>query len=212
MLSMVSLVSAQSAALNIKGGLNMSNFYGSNLSNKDIKPGFHAGVALDLEFVTDISLQTGLYFTSKGGEYTTDILSGVGKTEYEVTANYMQLPIHLAYKMDITSDTRLFVHAGPYMAYGISGKRNIKTLDLDNNPDDFLGKQEIDTFDKRHGYKRWDMGVGLGVGVEFKRIVIDLGWDMGLMKAARNIEGVSGAYKPNIKNHSAYLSIGYRIL
>lgn len=208
MLAMVSLVSAQSAALHLKGGLNMSNFYGSNLSGKDVKPGYHAGVALDLEFTDNISLQTGLYFTGKGAEYTST-LPLINDIEYEVTANYIQLPIHLAYKMDVTPGTRLFFHAGPYMAYGISGKRNIIS-NFTNDLKPYFGDQEIDTFDKRYGYKRFDMGVGLGVGAEFGRILIDLGWDMGLMQAARNIEKLP-MYKPNMKNHSAYLSIGYRL-
>ena len=209
LLAMASLVSAQSAALHLKGGLNMSNFYGRNLSGKDVKPGYHAGLALDLEFADDISLQTGLYFTSKGSEYTANIPSGVGNVEYSVTANYIQFPMHLAYKMDVTPGTRLFFHAGPYMAYGIGGKRTIET-EYSDNPDDILGKQEINTFDKHHGYKRFDYGVGIGVGAEFGRIMIDLGWDMGLKNIAKKIPEIQ-VYKPNKKNHSAYLSIGYRL-
>ncbi|NLZ73843.1 MAG: PorT family protein [Bacteroidales bacterium] len=208
LLGMVSLVSAQSAALHVKGGLNMSNFYGSNLSGKDVKPGYHAGIALDLEFADDISLQTGLYFTSKGAEYTTNIPSGVGDIEYSLTANYIQLPLHLAYKIDVTPSTRLFFHAGPYVAYGINGTRSIENFTDDLKQ--YFGDKEVDTFDKHYGYKRLDMGVGLGVGAEFGRVLIDLGWDMGLMKTARNIEKLP-VYNPNMKNHSAYLSIGYRI-
>lgn len=205
---MASLVSAQSAALHLKGGLNMSSFYGNNLSGKDVKPGYHAGVALDLEFADNISLQTGLYFTSKGAEYTTNILDLVKEVEFEVTANYIQLPIHLAYKMDVTPGTRLFFHAGPYMAYGVGGKRNI-TSGWDGN-EVVVGPKEVDTFDKRYGCKRFDIGVGLGVGAEFGKVLVDLGWDLGLMQTARNIQS-QPAYKPNMKNHSAYLSIGYRL-
>lgn len=204
---MVSLVGAQSASLNIKGGLNLSNFYGDNLSDKNMKPGFHIGVGADLEFVTNISLQTGLSFTSKGAKYTYDV-PVVGDVEYNVTANYIQLPIHLAYKIDVTPDTKLFIHAGPYIAYGISGKRNIESkysADLDK----FFGDQEVNTFDKKYGYKRFDAGVGLGVGAEFSLIFIDLGWDLGLTNIGRKIEALP-TYKPNVKNHSAYLSVGYK--
>ena len=38
-LAIATLVSAQSASLSIKGGLNMSNFYGKNLNDKNINPG-----------------------------------------------------------------------------------------------------------------------------------------------------------------------------
>ncbi len=206
LLGMASIVGAQNAFVNVKAGLNMSNFYGDNLSNKDVKPGFNIGVGVDLEFATNLSLQTGFYFISKGSEYTTDIIGVVGETEFNVTANYIQLPIHLAYKKNITQSAKLFFHAGPYMAYGVGGKRQANTT---INSDDYIGKPEINTFDKHFGYKRWDMGVGLGVGVEFKKIVIDIGWDMGLMKTARDIKDHL-AYKPNVKNQSAYLSVGFK--
>ena len=208
LLGMASIVGAQNAFVNVKAGLNMSNFYGDNLSNKDVKPGFNIGVGVDLEFATNLSLQTGLYYTSKGAEYSTSLPLDMNDLKYDVTANYIQLPIHLAYKKNITRSAKLFFHAGPYMAYGISGKRNMKS-GFSNDKKQYFGEQEINTFDKKFGYKRWDMGVGLGVGAEFKKIVIDLGWDMGLMKTARNIEGLP-MYKPNMKNQSAYLSVGFK--
>lgn len=208
LLGMVSLINAQSAFMSIKGGLNISNFYGNNLSDKNMKPGFNVGVGVDLEFLTDISLQTGLYFSSKGAEYTTNIPIGIEDVEYDVTANYIQLPIHLAYKIEVRPGSKVFFHAGPYMAYGISGKRNIKSKyspDLDK----FFGQKEVNTFDKHYGYKRFDYGVGVGVGMEFGVILIDLGLDMGLKNIARNIEDIP-MYKPNNKNLSAHLSIGYK--
>ncbi len=209
LLGMASLVSAQSASLIVKGGLNMSNYYGSNLSDKNIKPGYHAGIGLDLEFLADVSFQTGLYFTSKGAEYTTSIKEIVKDTKYSVTANYIQLPIHMAYKMEVKPETRLFLHAGPYLAYGVGGKRTIeKKSDLSSIPD-YLGAEEINTFDKDFGYKPFDYGVGVGVGIEFDLFLIDLGWDLGLKNIARNINEIP-VYKPNVKNQSAYLSVGYK--
>ncbi len=208
LLGIVSLVSAQSASLNIKGGLNMSNFYGKNLSDKNINPGFHIGVGADLEFITNVSIQTGLYFTTKGSEYTADnIPSGVGDVTYKVTTNYIQLPIHVAYKMEIKPGTRVFFHAGPYLAYGVGGSRDI-TAGWEGN-EVKIGPKDSGAFKKDWGYKPFDVGVGLGVGIEFDLFFIDLGWDMGLKNIARNINEIP-VYKPNVKNQSAYLSIGYK--
>ena len=207
LLGMVSLVSAQSASLNIKGGLNMPNFYGKNLSDKNINPGFHIGVGADLEFITDVSIQTGLYFSSKGAKYTANIPVGGGQVKYEVTSNYIQLPIHLAYKIDIKPGTRMFLHAGPYLAYGVGGTRDI-TAGWEGNQV-VIGPKDSNTFDKKWGYKPFDVGVGLGVGIEFELFLIDLGWDMGLKNIARNINEIP-VYKPNVKNQSAYFSIGYK--
>ncbi len=208
LLGIVSLVGAQTASLSVKGGLNMSNFYGDNLNDKSLKPGFHIGVGADLEFVPNISLQTGLFFSTKGAKYQYDI-PVVGNIEYNITANYLQLPIHLAYKIDVTPGTKIVLHAGPYLAYGIGGKRNIDSAFSDDLKP-ILGKQEINTFDKDFGYKPFDYGVGLGVGAEFGVILVDLGWDIGLNNIARGLKVGQTTYSQNIKNQSAYLSVGYK--
>lgn len=209
-LGMISLVGAQTASLSVKGGLNMSNFYGDNLSDKSMNPGFHIGVSADLEFVHNVSLQTGLFFSTKGAKYNYDYpVKAVGQLEYTVNANYLQLPIHIAYKMDITPGTKLVFHAGPYLAYGIGGKRKIESkYSPDLEP--FVGKQEINTFDKNFGFKPFDTGVGIGVGMEFGILIVDLGWDMGLNNIAREVKVGDTVYKQSVRNQSAYLSIGYK--
>ena len=204
----ISLANAQSASLSIKGGLNMSNFYGNKLTDKNMQPGFHIGVGADLEFVTNISLQTALLFTTKGAKYHFDY-PVVGDVEYNITSNYIQLPIHIAYKMDINKGTKLVFHAGPYVAYGIGGKRKIESkysADLDS----FFGKQEVNTFDKKFGYRPFDVGGGVGVGVELGLITVDLGWDMSFYNIARDIKINETKHTQNFKNQSAYLSLGYK--
>ena len=206
--AMASIVGAQSASLSVKGGLNMSNFYGDNLDNKSMKPGFHIGVGADLEFVPNISLQTGLYYSTKGAKYQYDI-PVVGNVEYNVTASYLQLPIHLAYKIDVTPGTKVVLHAGPYLAYGIAGKRNIDSA-FTNDLIPIVGEREVNTFDKDFGYKPFDYGVGLGVGAEFGVFIVDLGWDMGLNNIARGLKVGQTTYGQKIKNQNAYLSVGYK--
>lgn len=208
LLTMASIICAKNPSFYIKGGLNMSNLYGDKLSNKDVKPCFHGGVGLDFEFTTNLSLQTGLYFSSKGADYTTSLSDEIENVKYSVTANYLQLPIYFAYKIDITPDARLFLHTGPYLAYGVGGKRNIESGFTDDRKE-YFGKQEINTFDNEYGYKPFDIGVGVGAGVELGIIFINLGWDMGLNNIARNIKGIP-SYKPTKKNRSTYLSIGYK--
>lgn len=209
-LGMVSFVGAQSAHLTINGGLNMSNFYGDNLSEKNIKPGFHIGVGAELEFMPNIAIQTGLLFSTKGAKYQYDFpLKQVGIVEYDVSANYLQLPIHLAYKIEITPETKVVFHAGPYIAYGIGGKRKIVSKFTDDLKD-YIGKQEVNAFDKNFGLKRFDAGVGVGIGAEFRLITVGLGWDLGLNNIAREIIVNKTTYKHKIKNQSAYLSLGYK--
>ena len=187
LLGMVSLVGAQNTSFSIKGGLSMSKFCGDEISDKNMKTGFHIGVGADFEFAPNMAIQSGLLFTSKGAKYTTDLVS----TELNANANFLQLPLHFAYKIDVMPGTRVVLHAGPYVAYGIGGNIEVDTF----KDDAFL--------DVLNGLKPFDAGIGLGVGAEFGPILLDLGWDMGLT----NLSRVSGY---DVKTQNAYLSVGFK--
>lgn len=190
--AMLAIVTAASAQLNlgIKGGLNMSNFYGDEINDNNMKLGFHVGLAADYDFAPSMAIQTGLLFTTKGFQYKTSAL------EYTENLMYLQVPVHFAYKQEVTPGTRIVFHAGPYVAYGVGGKRDIK-----------VGTFELPGGDKIFGdeagqRKAFDAGLGLGVGAEFGRFLVDIGWDMGLV----NISNTNG----DVKNQNAYLSVGYK--
>ena len=90
--------------------------------------------------------------------------------------------------------TKVVLHAGPYIAYGIAGKTKADVAGL---------SEKVDTFgDDGLDLKPFDAGLGLGVGAEFGKIILDLGWDMGLTN-------IGDSYA-DVKTQNAYLSVGYR--
>ena len=200
LLSMVSIASAQNTSFSVKGGLNLSNFSG-DISDTKMKPGFHVGVGADFELAPNLAIQSGLFFSTKGTKVEEDfeieefeIING----EVTVNANFLQLPLHVAYKIDVTPGTRVVLHAGPYIAYGIAGKTKVEASAGGVSESD-----EVDTFGSDGlDLKPFDSGLGLGVGAEFGSILLDLGWDMGLT----NI----GDSDADVKTLNAYLSIGCR--
>lgn len=189
LLGIVSIAGAQNLSFNVKGGLNLSNVSGDVEDNK-MKIGYHFGVGADFEFAPNMSIQPSLLYSAKGAKADSE---GIDVT---LNANYLQLPVHFAYKIDAAPGTKVVLHAGPYIAYGVGGE--------------IKGKQSgvtvaIDTFDGDIGLlKRFDAGLGLGVGAEFGPILLDLGWDMGLINVARD----SG--DESVRNQNAYLSVGYK--
>lgn len=195
MLVMVTAVSAQ-MNLGIKGGVNMSNFYGDELNDNNVKIGFHIGLAADYDFAYNSAIQTGLFFTTKGAKYN----NTVGELSGDVNVNpmYMQLPVHYAYKIDVSPGTRVVLHAGPYAAFGVGGKSKIS-----GSLGSVGAEIETDVFGDDGFLKRFDAGLGLGVGAEFGPLLLDLGWDMGLVNIVDSSEG-------DLKNQNAYLSVGYR--
>ena len=151
------------------------------------KTSFHLGVGADFDFAPNMAIQSGLFFTSKGAKYTEDILN----SELNVNANFLQIPVHFAYKIDVMPGTRIVLHAGPYIAYGIGGKAKVNIAGKD--------RLENDTFDSDFGLKNFDSGLGLGVGAEFGPILVDIGWDMGLV----NLSRAEGRYGENIKDRKS---------
>ena len=188
--AMVTAVSAQ-VSLGVKGGINMSNLYGDELDDENVKIGFNVGLLADIDFSFNSAIQTGLFFTIKGYKYDS------GNLDYTENLMYIQLPVHYAYKIDVTPGTRVVFHAGPYAAYGVGGSRKLDAGEL--------GSLEVDKIfgDGMLQYKPFDAGLGLGVGAEFGPILVDLGWDMGLVNISNTSNG-------NVKNQNAYLSVGYK--
>ncbi|WP_280645792.1 MULTISPECIES: outer membrane beta-barrel protein [unclassified Dysgonomonas] len=113
-------ISAQELTFGAKGGLNASMMIGDTKGSK-IQPGFHLGMTVDYEFSKNIYLMSGLELTTKGG--TEKNGSGARLTAWPL---YIQMPIHVGTKFEINNNIKLAVHAGPYVAYGISGRYKIK--------------------------------------------------------------------------------------
>ena len=194
MLAIVTAVSAQ-MSLGIKGGVNVSNLvYDDEVDDKNPKIGFNIGLAADFDFAPSVALQTGLFFTTKGFKAVNETIDA----EYTENLMYVQLPVHLAYKMDVMPGTRIVFHAGPYAAYGVGGSRKATVGDL-------TSEWDVDKIfgDAARQYKPFDAGLGLGVGAEFGAMLIDLGWDMGLVNISNGDNG-------SVKNQNAYLSVGYK--
>lgn len=169
----------------VKAGMNLSNFTGD--ADMDAKIGFNAGVTMDYAITNEMYVLTGLELNSKGAKQS---LEGD-----KVTMNllYLQLPVHFGYKLQVAEATKLVFHAGPYVGFGVAGKSSA-TVDGEKVKEDSFGDE---------GFKRFDFGLGLGVGAEFGKIGVGLGYDFGLL----NIIDANGA---SVKNGNFYVSVGYK--
>lgn len=177
--------------IGIKGGVNISNFGGESLKDTDGKIGFTGGVLLDYNVDEVFFIRTGLDFTTKGAKQTK---AGI---EHTYNPMYLQIPIHAGYKMPFTRSFRCLLHAGPYFAYGVGGKTKSNVSGTDETSTDFFGSEE------NGGHKKIDFGLGLAVGIEYGKIGIELGYDLGLVN-------ISHKKDEKIKNMNAFLTLGYK--
>lgn len=192
----------------VRGGVTLSNFTGDLYQDAKNRVGFNVGITMDYAFTEKWYLMTGLEFTTKGAKAEfKELIPGVAtvKTRYKMSPSYLELPIHVGYKLGLSENTNLVMHAGPYLAYGLGGKVKI---DGKSTSEDGISQVSGKTkfFGKDGMANRFDCGLGIGLGLEFGKIGVDLGYDFGLVNITKKIEGK----RPATRTASAYLSLGYK--
>lgn len=155
----------------IKAGVNISGFTGDDaelLRASNDQVGFNVGIFMEYTSSSKLYFLTGLDFTTKGDD--------------EYSSTYLQLPIHIGYKIGLTDNLNLGYHLGPYLAYGIGGE-------LPNNDENF------------------DFGLGLGMDLDISKFRIGLGYDWGLKTA--QYSNYNGLTELEYKNRNFSINIGY---
>ncbi len=178
----------------IKGGVNMSNFSGDP-EDTSAKAGWNAGITVDVSLPANFYIASGVELTTKGAKYKQSVVIGgdaISLVEAKANPMYIQVPVHLGYKIKAFPTTNIVFHGGPYWAYGISGKTKVEGQKYD-----FFGSDANEA-------KRNDFGLGFGAGVEFLgKITAGIGCDFGLLNISR-VDNYT------VRNQNAYFSVGYK--
>lgn len=181
--------------LGVKGGMNITNFW-DDLDDADSKVGLNVGITLDVGFTERLFLLTGLEYNIKGAKASGFMFNSSNTGYAKVTLNpmYIQLPLHFGYKLPIGQTTKLVFRGGPYFAYGVGGKAK---LSLSN-----YGSEKVDVF--QDGLlKKFDFGLGTGVGVELGKVALGMTYDLGIL----DVWDVSGF---SARNSSLDIHVGYK--
>lgn len=126
-------------------GLNVGAVVGVNLTNE-----------------APLYLETGLFYTEKGGRTTYD----GKKMTYDL--NYLELPVVVKYAVNIDGHFSVQPLFGGYLSCGVGGKiRNYGDRVAENS------------FSKQY-FKRFDGGLRVGCGVAYDMFYADLTYDIGL--------------------------------
>lgn len=187
-------VFAQGVRIGVKAGGNLSSVnYSEKVEGLKSKPGFQLGVTADYQLAGNLLLLSGLEIVQKG--WKLEVNSEYSRVKTTASPLYLQLPVHIGYKIDLGA-VQLVPQAGPYIAYGLGGKASY---------DDEDQSDKSDYFGKENNVKRLDFGIGAGIGVEFGKIGVNLGYDLGLANIIDKKEGTE-----SIKNASLFLNLGYK--
>ena len=105
-------VMAQKVRTGIKGGLNVSNLSIGNVSDENIRPGFHVGVFTQLPVSKFFVIQPEVLYSTKGATgYDTDPVDL--ESEYKFNLNYVDVSVSATFRLREAAD----IHIGPYVSY-----------------------------------------------------------------------------------------------
>lgn len=132
----------------------------------DAAVGYGIGWVAEYNFSPNLFLQSGIGFediTYKSIDYRN--LGGDGYITHYKTHHvlYAQIPVHLGYRFVLGNSSSLFVHAGPYIGYGIVASKDSGHDHFDYGPD------------------RFDFGFGGRVGIELSKFQISAGINHGVI-------------------------------
>lgn len=179
----------------VQGGLNLANITTSNsgaTQKNNLLPTFNAGLMYRSNRNEPIALEAGLLLEGRGSKSDYYITSSTDDNYIKTKFNplYLELPVNFILRLPLEGKSNLFINAGPYVAMGIAGKSKVETKLLgsvdnstydikfnDDNPT--TSEQEDARYDR---LKRFDYGLNIGAGVDFKKVLLKVNYGYGLAK------------------------------
>lgn len=150
---------AQRTSLSVYTGI-----INSHIKECDGYWGYTCGVDIDRLLSnkeSSIFVGAGLQLANKGWKDKVYDVSLQNKYIWTCNLYYLQLPLHLGYQYAPNKDLSLSTSLGPYFAYGLTGKSEIKKYEepLPNGGNPFTNEV----------YKRFDIGWHIQIGATYKQ-------------------------------------------
>jgi len=174
LLTVSSLVFAQGiVAKGFKGGLNIANYTGADVSEyTKSRYGFAAGAFLTYKLNSNLSLQPEIYYTTKGVEVNQD--DDDIYFHNDVILSYIELPLLLKMNFNNSSDLTPFIFLGPAIAFNVGGTYDV-TIEGDYF-DDYEDSGDLKDISPI------DFSLVFGGGIDTEKVTFDIRYDFGLSK------------------------------
>ena len=210
--------SIQAQKIYIQGGVNLANITKDLSENNNMLTTFNAGILARVKIAGIVGFETGLLLTGHGSKAETIFFTNGNDqiTKIKSTFNpvYLELPLNLIIKIGVCGGPSFFINAGPYVAMGAGGKAKVETSGgiagtikseskiefAHDNP--IIFEQDDAAYNK---LKRFDYGVNLGGGMNFKKIILKANYGFGLA----NINSTQSIF--NADNKNKYRTISFSV-
>lgn len=154
----------------LKAGVSFANMTASsqNISvSGSNHTSFYVGGTVDIPVEGVFSIQPGLTFIGKGYKYSGSgaVVGVAGNVEEKVSPFYLEIPVNILANFQ-AGDGKFFVGAGPYYAFGITGKHTL-TQTISSAPTSFNENIKFGN-DANSDLKRGDFGLNFLAGYQLK--------------------------------------------
>ncbi len=202
----------------IQGGANFANITNTNdgqTEENGVLTTFNAGFLSRFGLSSIIDLESGVLLSGRGSKAETYFNGGNDYVKTKFNPLYIEVPLNLVFKVPFDKGLGLFFNAGPYVAVGVAGKSKVESkigvLSSTSsnsikfsNDDPFTSQQDDAAYNK---LKRFDYGVNIGTGVEFKHLLLKANYGLGLAKI-NSTESNNSADDKN-KFRTLSISVGF---
>ena len=151
-----------------EAGINLSSLSmkdkDGNSNNLSDKMGAKAGLYFSIPISNGFFIQPGVLYSMKGGQKNSTV-SAFGLTtilKNTLSLNYLEIPLNLGYDFDLGNLGGVFITAGPYLGYGLSGKVKV-TIKTTGTPDETI-ENDIKFGSGKDETKALDYGLNFGAG------------------------------------------------
>lgn len=152
--------------------------------------GVYAGLSYNIPIVAGLGIAPGVYYSLLFGKSASsvDLIFADAKFESKSQEHAINVPVYLNYGFQLVDDFKFFLFAGPTLQYGLSSKTT-STGDF-SGPIHVGSENTIDNYASDSKYKRLNVYVGGGLGMNAGPIQVTVGYDYGLMNlsAAENVD------------------------
>ncbi len=179
----------ETLGVSVKAGVNFNTFSRDNSTGLKSLIGYHIGATYEFDLGKNFAVEPGLFLDTRGAKYEGAF---VGKTNIIG----LTVPVLVKGTFEINRDLNVFVNAGPFVNIGLGGTRKTETATTTEKRDVTFGNGSSDI-------ERTNFGLNFGAGVEYRRFVLGIGYDLGLSGVNNlTVETKLNAFK---------ISVGYKL-
>ena len=106
----------------------------------------------------------------------------------------LSIPLDLKYAYNVTDDFKIYAFAGPRFAVGLVYLMKMKQSGTSASVNIYTGKATIkddgesvsEELDDADFASRFDLQLGLGAGIQYKRVSLEVGYDWGMLNRIKS--------------------------